>query len=139
MKLTLNELRKIVRSVIKEELENSTDNTFNLLSVITPSPKKINLGNGFFSLNWGSCKESGYDWCLAGDSQTKRFSIVGDNKKKVLWINKTLQAAGFTSKARDISDYGDFTYENVKPEIVVNTIKTILNKMYSAPKQPVIN
>ena len=147
-RLTEDDLTRIVKKVISEQpsglntdkgfdlnatLKNKTktndkgfeDNfSFIKMGLSSTNPKIIKMNDGDTSLNWGSCKEAGHDWCISIVKKGKFIKVFGDNKNKIQMIKSVFEKNGFKTK-----NGTDYMYDDNSTEKVTSTLKTVLSKL----------
>ena len=94
------------------------------MGLSSTNPKIIKINDGDMSLNWGSCKEAGHDWCISIVKKGKFIKVFGDNKTKIQMIKSLFEKNGFKSK-----NGMDYMYDDNAIEKVTSTLKTILSKL----------
>ena len=147
VRLTEDDLTRIVKKVISEQPSGlNTDKGFDLnakfkipktndkgfednfpfikMGLSSTNPKIIKMNDGDMSLNWGSCKEAGHDWCISIVKKGKFIKIFGDNKNKIQMIKSLFEKNGFKTK-----NGMDYMYDDNAVEKVTSTLKTILSKL----------
>ncbi len=94
------------------------------MGLSSTNPKIIKMNDGDMSLNWGSCKEAGHDWCISIVKKGKFISVLGDNKNKTQMIKSLLEKNGLKTK-----DGMNYMYDNNDVQKVTSTLKTLLSKL----------
>jgi hypothetical protein len=94
------------------------------MGLSSTNPKIIKMNDGDMSLNWGSCKEAGHDWCISIVKKGKFIKVFGDNKNKIQMIKSVFEKNGFKTK-----NGTDYMYDDNSTEKVTSTLKTVLSKL----------
>jgi hypothetical protein len=94
------------------------------MGLSSTNPKIIKMNDGDTSLNWGSCKEAGHDWCISIVKKGKFIKVFGDNKNKIQMIKSVFEKNGFKTK-----NGTDYMYDDNSTEKVTSTLKTVLSKL----------
>jgi len=119
------DLNTTLKNKTKTNDKGFEDNfSFIKMGLLSTNPKIIKMNDGDTSLNWGSCKEAGHDWCISIVKKGKFISVLGDNKNKTQMIKSLLEKNGLKTK-----DGMNYMYDNNDVQKVTSTLKTLLSKL----------